>query len=114
MGQLKQKFVITENGNYKQGRVEFHFELDNKAQCGGKWFFDSEKKNVYIYGVSTDFGAFGEGEIYKVIDQIQDVFHISGPVNVIIKEAHLDLYSLLCENMNKDRATSLIKVNDFI
>lgn len=57
---MYQKFIITQDGRLKFGKVFLHRDLlNNNERCiygGGLWKIDTERNAVLLYGRSFDFG----------------------------------------------------------
>lgn len=59
------KFVIS-NGEIFFATVSYHSEIlkDNTKTIGGGWWhWDEEKKIIYLYGTSSDFGSVTKEQI---------------------------------------------------
>jgi len=56
---MAKKWII-QDGNLRLGHVDLHKELKSKTgnavKGGGYWELDKEKKIIYLYGKSIDFG----------------------------------------------------------
>jgi len=112
MSDKKQKFTIGEEKDFRMGRVIFHKDLDPNAQGGGYWFYDKEKKTVYLYSTSHDFGSCTHAQIYEHRSFIKRRFRADD----FVFEADPDksLYEILCNDMDEGRATELINKNGWL
>lgn len=64
---MAKKFVIN-NNRLVIGNVECHFELskDNSTTIGGGyWHIDEDKKRLYLYSSSTDYGSIEPDDLDK-------------------------------------------------
>lgn len=55
----KPKFILTEDA-IKLGHVVLHLDLKGKKDKvlgGGYWHIDKERKHLFLYGKSQDFGS---------------------------------------------------------
>lgn len=112
MSGLKQKFVITKDGHLKVGRVHFHFDLDKESIGGGYWFFDIERKVVYLYSSSVDFGGCTKNQIDEVMDDIKLRFR--GAEVKFEEDETVKILNILCRDMSFERATEIISKNDWV
>lgn len=56
---MAQKFIILQENEFIMGNVEFHSDLHKRSheiKSGGFWQLDKERKELYLFGASTDFG----------------------------------------------------------
>lgn len=110
---IKQKFIISQSGRYKQGRVALHLDLDKNAKSGGYWFYDRDENVMYLYGKSEDFGQFTKEQIEADMDWV--IMRLPKGVEVRIDdESKYTLAEFLMEHMDVDRADELISKNDFV
>lgn len=110
---IKQKFVICEDGGYKKGGVKLHLDLDKKAKSGGYWFYDIDKNILYLYGKSEDFGQFTKEQIEADMDWV--IMGLPKGVEVRIDdESKFTLIEFLMEHNSTERAEKLIDENDWV
>jgi hypothetical protein len=68
---MARKFLLN-NGYFKlSASVEFHLELakdHSTTKGGGWWHMDEEKKILYLFGLSTDFGPAEPEDIKTHMD----------------------------------------------
>jgi len=67
-----QKWII-ENGVFKIGKAKFHKDIaedPKKVIGGGWWHLTKDRKHLYLYGVSTDFGGIGDNQ--AIIDALEN------------------------------------------
>lgn len=112
MSDLKQKFVFTKDLHFEMGRVKFHRELDPNALGGGYWFIDLERKVAYLYSTSYDFGKCKPEWINNELDFIKERFH--GAEVKFEEDEDVELYEILCRDMDNLRAMDLISENDWV
>ena len=63
------KFIIN-NNQIKLANVECHFEIANDHSTtngGGWWHLDREKKTVYLYARSIDYGQAKREDLQELI-----------------------------------------------
>jgi hypothetical protein len=83
---MARKFIVTSK-RFMMGNVEFHSELARKINTkeepvlgGGKWDFDEHRKELFLWGLSTDFGQATPEQIKTAIES-DDTFisiHLEG------------------------------------
>ena len=115
MRNLKQKFIITENG-IKIGRRVFHKEFrvdDSEVIGGGSWYWDIEEDTLYLYGESHDFGAVNKDDIVNNMKDIKKRYFKNSKV-VFEEDCKRGLFNILNDTMSPKRAMLLISKNDFI
>lgn len=67
---MAHKYIL-HDGQLIFGNVEYHYELigllrqREKVEGGGRFHWDAEKKVVYFYGSSTDFGAVTKERFFE-------------------------------------------------
>jgi hypothetical protein len=71
---MARKFIITPS-RFVMGNVDFHKELvprmakdDEPVLGGGRWETDKEKRVLFLWGISSDFGFAQPEQIKKAIE----------------------------------------------
>lgn len=92
------KFIIRDD-EFILGKVQFHADLTRKKdgiKGGGWWKLDEDKKELLLYGVSSDFGSVSPEQIIEVFtngvippsidSHVQKVFYSRMPMLEIAEQ----------------------------
>jgi len=118
MSDKKQKFIITQGGKFRQGRVQLHMDLQrdgDKAIGGGWWYWDRDENVLYLYALSVDFGPVTQEQIDEVMDQIKVRYFVDSKV---IFTSPLDALKLkgvlILHGKTAEQADEIINKNDYV
>jgi hypothetical protein len=115
MNDLRQKFIITTDGEMYIGRAVFHKDLlmyEDPVAGGGWWYWDRDKDVLYLYGTSVDYGQVTKQQIDD--SEFCSNRGLKSAKIVFEEDEDKTIYEILKEHMDIHRAMDLVASNDFI